>query len=126
MKALPVPGMQKPPRRVGKRFRDRLVEAPEKKVKKPAGLKNKTRLVVARPPGRESGGLPLRHGLPGLASTAVEALRWLTALTLSRDPTRIVKEQRAIVERPERQDHAATMDPKWRGAWLAGRWAAGR
>ncbi len=32
------PGVQKPPRRVGKRFRDRLVAAPEEKVKKPAGL----------------------------------------------------------------------------------------
>ncbi len=28
VKALPVPGVQKPPRRVGKRFRDRLVAAP--------------------------------------------------------------------------------------------------
>jgi hypothetical protein len=37
--APPVSGVQKPPRRVGKRFRDRLVAAPEKKVKKPAGLK---------------------------------------------------------------------------------------
>jgi hypothetical protein len=39
---LPVPGMQKPSRRVGKRFRDRLVAAPERKVKKPAGLKTRT------------------------------------------------------------------------------------
>ncbi len=41
-KALPVPvlGMQKPPRRVGKQFQDHFVAAPEKKkVKKPAGLK---------------------------------------------------------------------------------------
>jgi hypothetical protein len=37
--APPVPGVQKPPRQVGKRFRDRLVAAPEKKVKKPAGLR---------------------------------------------------------------------------------------
>ncbi len=29
---VPVPGVQKPPRRVGKRFRDRLVAAPGKKV----------------------------------------------------------------------------------------------
>jgi hypothetical protein len=33
-----VPGVQKPPCRVGKRFRDRLVVAPEEKMKKPAGL----------------------------------------------------------------------------------------
>jgi hypothetical protein len=40
VKALPVPGVQKPPCRVGKRFRDCFVVAPEKKkVKKPAGLK---------------------------------------------------------------------------------------
>ncbi len=37
--APPVPGIQKPPRQEGKRFKDRLVAAPEKKVKKPAGLK---------------------------------------------------------------------------------------
>jgi hypothetical protein len=39
--APPVPGMQKPPRRVGKQFRDRLKVAPEGKVKIPAGLKTK-------------------------------------------------------------------------------------
>jgi hypothetical protein len=38
VKALPVPGMQKPPRWVGKRFRDCFVAALEKKGKKPAGL----------------------------------------------------------------------------------------
>jgi hypothetical protein len=32
-------GVQKPPCRVGKRFRDRLVVALEEKLKKPAGLK---------------------------------------------------------------------------------------
>jgi hypothetical protein len=31
--ALPIPGMQKPPCRVGKQFRDRLMAALEKKVK---------------------------------------------------------------------------------------------
>ncbi len=37
-----VPGVQKPPCRVGKRFRDRLVVAPKKKkVKKSAGLKTR-------------------------------------------------------------------------------------
>jgi hypothetical protein len=40
VKAPLVPGVQKPPRRVGKRFRDCRVAAPEKrKVKKPVGLK---------------------------------------------------------------------------------------
>jgi hypothetical protein len=41
VKAPPVPGVQKPPRRVGKRFRDRLVAALEVKMKKLAGLKMK-------------------------------------------------------------------------------------
>jgi hypothetical protein len=42
VKAPPVPGVQKPPRRVGKRFRDRLMAAPGKvKVKKPAGLQTR-------------------------------------------------------------------------------------
>ncbi len=38
---LPVPGVQKPPHRVGKRFRDHLMAAPEEEVKKPAGLKTR-------------------------------------------------------------------------------------
>jgi hypothetical protein len=39
VKTPPVPGMQKPPRRVGKRFWDHFVAAPEKrKVKKPDQL----------------------------------------------------------------------------------------
>ncbi len=37
--APPVPGVQKPPRRVGKWFRDHLLVAPEEKVKKPASFK---------------------------------------------------------------------------------------
>jgi hypothetical protein len=41
VKAPPVPGVQKPPRQVGKRFRDRLVAALERKVEKPAGLKTR-------------------------------------------------------------------------------------
>ncbi len=42
VKAPLVPGVQKPPRRVGKRFQDRHVAAPEKrKVKKPVGLKTR-------------------------------------------------------------------------------------
>ncbi len=42
VKASPVPGVQKPPRRVGKRFRDRQVAAPEKKkVNRPAGLRTR-------------------------------------------------------------------------------------
>jgi hypothetical protein len=39
--APPVPGVQKPPRRVGKRFWNRLVAVLEEKVKKPAGLKTR-------------------------------------------------------------------------------------
>jgi hypothetical protein len=61
VKAPLVPGVQKPPRRVGKRFRDHFVAVPEK-----------------------------RKGAAG-RSAAVQALRWLTATTLSRNPTQIVK-----------------------------------
>ncbi len=40
--APPVPGVQKPPRQVGKWFLDHLVAAPEKKqVKRPAGLRTR-------------------------------------------------------------------------------------
>jgi hypothetical protein len=39
--APPVSGVQKPPCQVEKRFWDRLVAAPEGKVKKPAGLKTR-------------------------------------------------------------------------------------
>jgi hypothetical protein len=39
VKVPPVQGVQKPPRWVGKRFQDHFVAAPEKKAKKPAGLK---------------------------------------------------------------------------------------
>ncbi len=39
--APPVPGVQKPPHQVGKRFWDWLVAAPEGKVKKPAGIKTR-------------------------------------------------------------------------------------
>ncbi len=46
VKALPVPGMQKPPRQVGKWFLDRLVAVPDK-VKNPAGLE--TRPAWLRP-----------------------------------------------------------------------------
>jgi hypothetical protein len=42
VKAPPVPGVQKPPHQVGKRFRDRHVAAPKKKkVKRPEGLRTR-------------------------------------------------------------------------------------
>jgi hypothetical protein len=90
VKAPPVPGVQKPPCRVGKRFRDRLVALPEK-CEETSRPENETRLVAAGLPGREPGGLPQRRELPGLASAAVQALRRLTAMTSFRDPTWIVK-----------------------------------
>jgi hypothetical protein len=50
VKAPPVPGVQKPTRRVGKQFRDRRVAVPMKmKEKRPAGLK--TRPAWLRLPG---------------------------------------------------------------------------
>jgi hypothetical protein len=70
VKAPPVPGVQKPPRRVGKRFRDCHVVAPEKKkVKRLAGLRMRPAWLR-------------RRGLPGVASTAVQALRQLRVTQL--------------------------------------------
>jgi hypothetical protein len=54
---------------------------------------NETSLAAARPPGHEPGGLPRQHGLPGVVSAAMQALRRLTVTTLSRDPTLMVKER---------------------------------
>ncbi len=64
--APPVPCMQKPPRQVGIRFQDRLVAAPEEKVKKPAGLK--TRAACARAPCSTAAARAARHGVRGRAS----------------------------------------------------------
>jgi hypothetical protein len=59
-------GVQKPPRRVGKRFRS----AGEEEGEETSGSENETRLLAARPPGREPSGLPraARHGVRGRAS----------------------------------------------------------
>jgi hypothetical protein len=85
--SLPVPGVQKPPRWAGKRFRepfggDAAIEGVEAK-----GGANDIRLAVVEPPGRLPGGQPRRHGLPGAASAAVQAFRRLTATISSRSPT---------------------------------------
>ncbi len=66
--------------------------AREEEGEETSGSENETRLVAARLPGREPGGLPRQRGLPGVASAAVQALRRLTATTSSRDPTLMVKE----------------------------------
>jgi hypothetical protein len=93
MMAPPVPGVQKPPRWVGKRFRDRLVAVPEGKVKKPAGLK--TRPAWLRQ-DRLGANPAVCHGNTGCQvwrpQPYKQALRRLTAMTSSRDPTRMVKE----------------------------------
>jgi hypothetical protein len=54
---------------------------------------NETRLVAARPPGLEPGGLPRRRRLPASASAAVPALRRLTVMTSSCGLTQMVKER---------------------------------
>jgi hypothetical protein len=90
--APPVPGVQKPPRRVRKRFWDRLVVALVEKVKKLAGVKTRP----ARLQQDRLGAKPAvcrRDGLPGVVSAAVQDLRRLTAITSPRDPPRMVKEQ---------------------------------
>jgi hypothetical protein len=55
------------------------------------GPKNKTRLVAARPPGR----LPAvgRGVADFVASASVQALKLLTEMILSHNPTLMVKEQ---------------------------------
>jgi hypothetical protein len=57
-----------------------------------SGSENETCLVAARPSGREPGGLLHRRRLPGVVSAAVQALRRLTATTLSRNLSLMVKE----------------------------------
>jgi hypothetical protein len=64
----------------------------EEEDEETSGSENETRLVAAGLPGCEPSGLPRSRGLPGVASTAVQSLRQLTATTSSRDLTRIVKE----------------------------------
>jgi hypothetical protein len=88
-----VPGVQKPPRGVGKQFQDCLVAALMEKVKKQADLKTRPAWLLAGLPGCEPSGLPQQRGLPGVASVAVQAFRQLTAITSSQDPTRMVKER---------------------------------
>ncbi len=66
--------------------------AGEEEGEETTGPENDSRLVVARPPGREPCGLPWRRGLPGVESAAVQALRRLTATTSSQDRTLMVKE----------------------------------
>ncbi len=92
VKAPLVPGVQKPPCQVGKRFRDQLMAALEEKVKKPADLKTRPAWLRQDYLG-EPGSLPRRRRLPGSASSAVQALRRLTVMTSSRDLTRMVKER---------------------------------
>ncbi len=58
-----------------------------------SGAENETCLVAVRLPGCELGSLPWRRGLLGMVSAAVQALRRLTAITLSCDPSLMVKEQ---------------------------------
>jgi hypothetical protein len=67
--------------------------AGEEEGEETSGSENETHLDVARPPGRESGTLPMRLGLPGVASAAMQALRRLTATTSSHNPTVMVKER---------------------------------
>ncbi len=89
---LPVPGKQKPPPRVGKRFQDRFEAAPGKKVKKPAGLQMRPTWLRQDRQGVNPEVCCSDTGLSGMASAAMQALRPLTAMTLPRDPTQMVKE----------------------------------
>jgi hypothetical protein len=137
VKALLVPGVQKPPPPPGRKT----VPGPsrggteDEEGEETRGSENETRLVAARPPGHEPGGLQWRRGLPGVASAAVQALRRLTATTSSRDPTLMVKEQGPWGTEPRRGRRRAAegVEPGCpdiprrggrRAARLAARWAA--
>jgi hypothetical protein len=104
--APPVPGLQKPPRWVGKWFWDCFVAAPRLKVKIPrsendthlAAAEPPGGLAAAEPPGRLPGGQPRRRRLLGAVSAAVQAFRHLMVTISSQDPTRSVKE-RALQQR---------------------------
>ncbi len=70
VKAQPILGMKKPPRRVAKRFWDRFVAVPGRKAKKPAGLQTrpawwwKDRLGVKPGVCRSDTGCQAWHPLP--------------------------------------------------------------
>jgi hypothetical protein len=88
VKVPPVPGMQKPPCQVGKRFWDHLVAVPEKKVKKPAGLK-----MIPAWLRQDRLGMDPAVCRGDAGCQAVQALRQLTAMTSFQDLTWMVKER---------------------------------
>jgi hypothetical protein len=90
--ALPVPGVQKPPPWVGKRFRDRLVAAPEEKVKKPVGWKTRPTWLQQDRLGANPAVCRSDAGCQAWRLWPCKPWR-LTATTLSRDPTLMVKER---------------------------------
>jgi hypothetical protein len=66
--------------------------AREEEGEETSGSENKTCWVAAGPPGRLPGGRPRRHGLPGVASASLQALRRLMETISCRDLTLMVKE----------------------------------
>jgi hypothetical protein len=134
VKALPVPGVQKPPRQVGKRFRDRRVAAPEKrKVKRPAGLKTRPACLRQDCLGASPAVCCGDAGCLVTRAEAVQALKRLTATTLSHDPTLMVKSRgRDAGPRRGRRRAAEGVEPGrpdeprqggQRAVRLAARWA---
>ncbi len=103
MKALPVPGVQKPPRRVGKWLWDHLGAAPEQKEKTPAGLKTRPPWLWAVRLGvRSRAGLQGAEGddlIPGPDSDGEGT------------GSAVQNGAGAVVERLERWNDAALMDP---------------
>jgi hypothetical protein len=76
-----VQGMQKTGPQPEKRFLDRHLTVPEER-----GSEKETRLVAVGPLRHLRGGRPWRHGLPGVASTSLQALKQLTETISSLRP----------------------------------------
>ncbi len=90
----PVQSMQKTSPRPEKQFLDCQLAAPEKKKEeKPAGLKTRPAWWPQDCLGTCPFGRPWRHGLPGMATASVHALRRLTETILSCDPTLMAKKR---------------------------------
>jgi hypothetical protein len=93
VKASPVPGVQKPLLRRKTVLEPFCGGAGKEEGEEISGSENETCLVAVGPPRHEPGSLPRRRGLPGMVSTAMQALRQLVVTTLSRDTTQMVKER---------------------------------
>jgi hypothetical protein len=123
VKVLPVPGVQKTSSPGRKTILGLSHCGFGKEGVETSGSKSDTRLVA------ELGGQPRLRGLSGSASDAVKALRQLTAMTSSHDPTPMVKElgpQRRTAKGPSKSGRrGGTTLPRWTQTRGAERSSAG-